>query len=1008
MRNTRRILALLTVLVLALMLFACGGGKGDGGKTPCDVCLDTDGDKKCDVCGKDMPADEKEDVLLFDGEDPTFQIVIAKDIASTMRQIVNTNVKIMLQREYGVTVDVIVEGSANDEEIETEVLIGTVKSRGDKYALDGHDYGKAGYAIDIVGSKIVIVGGCEESLITAVREFADEILDVGDIADLTLAADDVIINKIDDYSVTALKIGGKDIKGKTIAADLTRDFYEETAYALREELYERVGYWFEIVDIENASDSAIVIKHNSSLPNNESYRAGVVGDQFVIECSFDNMLDRVTPEFAALNIYSYEGDLELSEVTYKRDISTVTYEYFGARGDGRTDDFKAIYDAHVFANISGQKVLGNPDATYYIHNTRLQLDPSSSVETVVSAPIGTDTDWRGAKFIIDDSDVSTMAGGLNKDMSSVHIFTVIPDPEHKKEIVTDEAFLEMISAIEIKPGTTKIDLGLGTEAMIVPNCSTHKVFRRRGYGGFAGEAQHEIIVIDAEGNVSEETPIMFHYTDVTSVDIYRFDSTKPLVVKNGEFTTWDTKINHLVNGEWKGTYIYRGINVARSYTTVQNVNHKVEKGFTLMDRVNGYEGNITSGFYGAIGANHVTFKDCLFPARMSYTGSSTYNVNAREVNKFVLDGCVQTNFWVTVDPVTLEIKPATVYDRSAVGYARRGSADAITSINTYFLDGNPQNSDASNKYNLYYGVCGTNYCKNIEYLNTTLARLDAHAGLYNGKVINTNIADLELTGTGYFEFRDSDFHHSYIVGSPSPFLYMRSDYGYTWDGLIEIKNVKAYIIDEQESIELVRSSYTNWYYGYTCAFPSLIIDNLDFYNVSSGDKRSNFTALLSGFSGDMKHLLESNTGVWLGVVDENKDGFIDEPLYDRNRDNIVDERDLIDLDGNGVMGETSFKYEEHLLNGDGTRNDKGVYVDVRINVNVTKPPEYIKIVNLDEGYKIKIRDTAGKGISDGAWYDDVETFGGFFGDTKFYYGTGENDYFVGTRPTGETGAFVFD
>jgi hypothetical protein len=1002
MKNAKRLLALLLVLVLALMLFACGGGK-----TPCDVCSDTDGDKKCDACGKDMPADEKEDVLLFDGEDPTFQIVIANDIASTMRQIVNTNVKIMLQKEYGVTVDVIVEGSANDVEIETEVLIGTVKSRGDKYALDGHDYGKEGYAIDIVGSKIVIVGGCEESLITAVHEFADEILNVGDITDLTLMADEVIINKIDDYSVTALKIGGKDIRGKTLAADLTRDYYENVALELQTEFYERIGYWFEIVDIGNADDSAIVIKHNSSLPNNESYRAGVIGEQFVIECSFDNMLERVTPEFAALSIYDYEGELELSEISYKRDISTVTYEYFDAMGDGRTDDFKAIYDTHVFANISGQKVLGNPDATYYIHNTRLLVDPSDETETVVSVPIGTDTDWRGAKFIIDDTDLSTMTGGLNKDMANGNIFTVIPAPGQEGELILDEAILAEVSAIGIGPGTTKIDLGLGSEALIIPYCSSHKVFRRRGYGQFAGSVQHEIIVLDAEGNVREETPIMFNYTDVDKLAIYRFDSTKHLTVENGNFITWDTKINQRVDGEFKGTYIYRGLNVQRSYTTVQNITHKVEKGFTFMDRVNGYDGNTTRGILTANNATNVTFKDCVIPARMSYGGHSTYNIYGNCVNKLVFDNCIQSNFWITIDPSTLEIKEATVIDPDAVGGARKASADAVTGINNYFLDGDPNNKDASNSYRVYYGFCGSNFCKNLEYLNSTFSRLDAHAGLYNGKVINTNIADLELTGHGYFEFRDSAFYHSYVVGSPSPFLYLRADYGYTWDGLIEVKNVNAYVIDEVESIELVRNTYTNWYFGYTCAFPSLIIDNLDFYSVSTGEKKSAYTASLTSFSGPLKHLLESDTEVWIGVVDENKNGTIDEPLYDRNRDNIVDERDLIDLDGNGVMGETSFEYEDYRYNEDGTENEKGIKLDVRVNVNIVKPPEFIKVVNLDEGYKIRIYDTAGAGISDGAWYDDNETFGGFFGDTKFYYGTGDEDYFVGTASKNETGSMEF-
>ena len=47
----KRIVALLLALVMVFALVSCGGGK-----TPCDVCVDADGDLVCDVCGGKVEA----------------------------------------------------------------------------------------------------------------------------------------------------------------------------------------------------------------------------------------------------------------------------------------------------------------------------------------------------------------------------------------------------------------------------------------------------------------------------------------------------------------------------------------------------------------------------------------------------------------------------------------------------------------------------------------------------------------------------------------------------------------------------------------------------------------------------------------------------------------------------------------------------------------------------------------------------------------------------------------
>ena len=70
----------------------------------------------------------------------------------------------------------------------------------------------------------------------------------------------------------------------------------------------------------------------------------------------------------------------------------VYYSDFGAKGDGKTNDFYAMKAAHAYANEIGAKVLGDKDATYYIGKT--------GGEMII---VKTDTDFQGASITIDDS-----------------------------------------------------------------------------------------------------------------------------------------------------------------------------------------------------------------------------------------------------------------------------------------------------------------------------------------------------------------------------------------------------------------------------------------------------------------------------------------------------------------------------------------------------------------------------------------------------------------------------
>ena len=124
-----------------------------------------------------------------------------------------------------------------------------------------------------------------------------------------------------------------------------------------------------------------------------------------------------------------------------------------------------------------------------------------------------------------------------------------------------------------------------------------------------------------------------------------------------------------------------------------------------------------------------------------------------------------------------------------------------------------------------WGIGGTNYCKNMEYIGCTLSRFDANAGLCNGKIIDTTINFIALTGKGNMEIRGTQLIN---IGGESHvdrnFIYLRDDYGSTWEGDLLIKDCE--IDTNVDDFDIYNFTYRNHDFGYVCYFPSTEIDNL--------------------------------------------------------------------------------------------------------------------------------------------------------------------------------------
>ncbi len=979
MKNAKKLLLIFLVLTLALALFACSKCKH----------TDEDNNDVCDKCGEALVTEVK----LFDNGTPNFQFVLASDLSKNAKNLIDEYIENM----EDIDVDIYAVEDEEDTIESCEVLVGNVTSRGEKYIYDSHKLGSEGYIIQIIGTKIIICAGSDETLESAIEEFIEDILlydeDAEDMGTIIMTRDDEVL-EVQEYDIKALKVNGADMNGYKIAYDSVdyAKVYKELSKSMQSVIYENTGYWFEVIKLSEAAadDKLIIFRNVPRVKGEDGFKVSADSSgNLLIECMYDNKLKAAVDDFIAQTIIlTTKEEINFKNEVFTKDISFLTYEEIGgAKGNGRTDDFVALYKTHVEANKFGQTVKATAGKTYYIKDNMYE-------GAATSIPIKTDVDWTGAKFIIDDKDLNmfdTSSGG-DRMMGNRNIFEVLSD--YPVTTISGRTALDAVLAAGLNRETTNIDLGLGYAAMIIPTNNSHKVYRRKGYGGFEGGAMHEVIVIDKDGNVDltseSATPIMFNYTSLDKIDVYRLEGLEPLTIKGGTVTHIGNRVDARYvdedGKEHKVDYAARGLGVYRSYTTVIGLEHLIENEITPGEfeewiantgDETGFESVGYHGFFYAETANEVKFKDCVLTGRRYYYLTGTYDFGATDVNKIVLEGCTQSNFWVTYDTNTKTISPA----------ASREEAGAVSSMAYVSIAGYPLG-----KLRMHWGIGGTNYCKNMEYINSQLSRFDAHAGLCNGKIIGSEINYFALTGQGDFYVEDTIW---YADSPGAAILPLRADYGSTWEGTIYFKNLDAYIdtSDPSKTTYFLQHSFNNWYYGYKAHIPNFVIDNLDLYEINNGYKAA-------------------AAGTELVFIDNT---IINEPALHlsevKNVGTYASVYPYVDKDGDGIVDNTNTPYsaEEKGSNWAGIK-----LADSSLNLNPIGIPEVIKIINNDGvngtgGYKFIVPSTYGlsKSLEDESSLPEELKNGGFFGTTKFYYGTGENDYYHGTNHTGDLVTFIF-
>lgn len=414
----------------------------------------------------------------------------------------------------------------------------------------------------------------------------------------------------------------------------------------------------------------------------------------------------------------------------------ITYEMFGAVGDGVTDDMPAIAKAHAEANRLGLPVKAKEGAVYYISSQ------------ACTAEVQTSTDWMGAKFIIDDSEIK-----------EGEIF----DNRHKAVfLVTSTLEPVALSIDKLQQGQMSIDNPTGQDLYVLVHNANHRDYIRWGLNQNNGTARTDNFILRADGSLP--SPVAFDFDEVTDVTAMPMD-TETLTLTGGEFTTIANQAESRYN------YFARNIMIRRSNVEVSGIQH-----FVTGEVDHGAPYN---GFLQVTCCAHVSVHDCLFTAHYIY------------------------------DTIGAAGKPVSMgsYDINL------GNATAVT------LARCNQTTDILDRR--YWGLIGTNFCRDLVLEDCNFSRFDAHMGVSNCTLRRCTLGwqCLNAIGYGTFVVEDTEAYGGALVN-------LRVDYGCTWNGDMIIRNCTWHPRGTNRSVFEAHNPGTHDF-GYTCYLPKHVtIDGL--------------------------------------------------------------------------------------------------------------------------------------------------------------------------------------
>ena len=319
----------------------------------------------------------------------------------------------------------------------------------------------------------------------------------------------------------------------------------------------------------------------------------------------------------------------------------------------------------------------------------------------------------------------------------------------------------------LKRNQEKISISLPGTCIITVTDSNVKRYIRFGLNQNNGSSQTDIFIADKDGNVDMNAPVIWDFDQITEISAIPVDETT-LTITGGHFTTIAN------SAESKYNYFSRGIAIRRSRVIITGLEHHVTD----------------EGDHGAPYGGFINIGDCAYVTvrNTTLTGHKTYE---------------------TIGSAGLPVSMGT-YDISI-----------NRAVSVSFVDCNQTNDINDSRY---WGILGSNYCKNLLYDNCTFSRFDAHMGVANATIRNSTLGHqgINAIGSGTFIVENSTIYGRNIIN-------LRSDYGSTWQGDFIIRNcVFVPQNGKATNISLIGGSYSGKHdFGYTCYMPEKItIENL--------------------------------------------------------------------------------------------------------------------------------------------------------------------------------------
>ncbi|MDP1814220.1 MAG: hypothetical protein Q8K92_07190 [Leadbetterella sp.] len=335
-------------------------------------------------------------------------------------------------------------------------------------------------------------------------------------------------------------------------------------------------------------------------------------------------------------------------------------------------------------------------------------------------------------------------------------------------LVSSKMKAEKIEGISsLKRNQTKIAVNLTQRSLITVTNTKVKHYIRFGLNQNNGSDQTDIFLVNKNGQVDQSGPIIWDFDQITDVTALPIDENR-LTITGGRFKT-------IANREpSKYNYYSRNLAIKRSNVVVSGLHHEV----------------VDEREQGAPYGGFIHISECCFVK---------------------VENCILTGH-KTYETIGNAGKPVSM-----------GSYDLLVNraLNVSFINCTQTNDIDDRKY---WGILGSNFCKNLLYDGCKLSRFDAHQGVANATIRNSTLGHMGINaiGSGTFLVENTIIRGGSLVN-------LRNDYGSSWDGDLIIRNCLFVPRQSaQEKVQLIAGYNSGLHdFGYPCTMPTKIwIENL--------------------------------------------------------------------------------------------------------------------------------------------------------------------------------------